>query len=290
MLHFKSKGYRVFQVVNTIIMILVIFITLYPVIYLVAQSFSSEAAVSAGKVTFYPIDFTTATYKYILRNNEFFLYYWNTIVYSVVGTALSVALTAMLAYPLSKQKLRLNKVLTPFVVFTMYFAGGIIPNFVLVTQWLGLRDSMWAVILPPAISTFNFLLMKSFFAGLPEELEEAAAIDGMGTYGIFLKIVLPLSKAIIATMTLFYIVTMWNEWFGPFMYLDTKAKWPVSLHVRQLVEGANQIEQGSTAEASNVQSTLKSATMVLTTLPIVCVYPFVQKYFVQGMTMAAVKG
>lgn len=290
MLQFKSRGYRIFQVINTIIMLLVIFITLYPVVYLVAQSFSSEAAVSAGKVTFYPIDFTTATYKYILRNNEFFLYYGNTILYSVIGTALSVILTAMLAYPLAKPKLRLNKVLTPFVVFTMYFAGGIIPNFVLVTQWLGLRDSMWAVILPPAISTFNFLLMKSFFAGLPEELEEAAAIDGMGTYGIFLKIVVPLSKAVIATMVLFYIVTMWNEWFGPFMYLDTKAKWPVSLHVRQLVEGANQIEQGSTAEASNVQSTLKSATMVLTTLPIVCVYPFVQKYFVQGMTMGAVKG
>lgn len=290
MLHFKSKGYRAFQVVNTIIMVLVIFITLYPVVYLVAQSFSSEAAVSAGEVTFYPIDFTVATYKYILRNNEFFLYYWNTIVYSVVGTAVSVILTAMLAYPLAKPKLRLNKILTPFVVFTMYFAGGIIPNFVLVTQWLGLRDSMWAVILPPAISTFNFLLMKSFFAGLPEELEEAAAIDGMGTYGIFLKIILPLSKAIIATMTLFYIVTMWNEWFGPFMYLDTKDKWPVALHVRQLVEGANKIEQGATAEASNVQSTIKSATMVLTTLPIVCVYPFVQKYFVQGMTMGAVKG
>ncbi len=290
MLHFKSKGYRVFQVINTIIMVLIIFITLYPVVYLVAQSFSSEAAVSAGEVTFYPIDFTVATYKYILRNNEFFLYYWNTIVYSVVGTAISVILTAMLAYPLSKPKLRLNKVLTPFVVFTMYFAGGIIPNFVLVTQWLGLRDSMWAVILPPAISTFNFLLMKSFFAGLPEELEEAAAIDGMGTYGIFLKIVIPLSKAIIATMVLFYIVTMWNEWFGPFMYLDTKSKWPVALHVRQLVEGANKVEQGATAEASNVQSTIKSATMVLTTLPIVCVYPFVQKYFVQGMTMGAVKG
>lgn len=290
MLHFKSKGYRAFQVVNTIIMLLVIFITLYPVVYLVAQSFSSEAAVSAGKVTFYPIDFTVATYKYILRNNDFFLYYWNTIVYSVVGTAVSVILTAILAYPLSKPKLRLNRFLIPFVVFTMYFAGGIIPNFVLVTQWLGLRDSMWAVILPPAISTFNFLLMKSFFAGLPDELEEAASIDGMGTYGIFLKIVLPLSKAIIATMVLFYIVTMWNEWFGPFMYLDTKSKWPVALHVRQLVEGANKVEQGATAEASNVQTTIKSATMVLTTLPIVCVYPFVQKYFVQGMTMGAVKG
>lgn len=290
MLQYKSKGYRAFKVVNTIIMLLVIFITLYPVVYLIAQSFSSEAAVSAGKVTFYPIDFTVATYKYILRNNEFFVYYGNTIFYSVVGTAISVIFTAMLAYPLAKPKLRLNRVLIPFVVFTMYFAGGIIPNFVLVTQWLGLRDSMWAVILPPAISTFNFLLMKSFFAGLPEELEEAASIDGMGTYGIFLKIVLPLSKAVIATMVLFYIVTMWNEWFGPFMYLDTKSKWPVALHVRQLVEGANKIEQGATAEASNVQSTIKSATMVLTTLPIVCVYPFVQKYFVQGMTMGAVKG
>ena len=172
----------------------------------------------------------------------------------------------------------------------MYFAGGIIPNSILVTQWLGLRDSMWAVILPPAISTFNFLLMKSFFAGLPEELEEAASIDGMGTYGIFLKIVLPLSKAIIATMTLFYIVGMWNEWFGPFMYLDTPSKMPVALYVRSLVEGANQVDPTASSEASNVQSTLKSATMVLTTLPIVCVYPFVQKYFVQGMTMGAVKG
>lgn len=290
MLQFKSKGYRIFQVINTIIMLVIIFITLYPILYLVAQSFSSEAAVAAGEITFYPIDFTTATYKYILRNNEFFVYYGNTILYSVVGTAISVFLTAILAYPLSKPQLRLNRVLTPFVVFTMYFAGGIIPNFILVTQWLGMRDSMWAIVLPGAISTFNFLLMKSFFAGLPEELEEAASIDGMGTYGIFLKIVLPLSKAIIATMVLFYIVGMWNEWFGPFMYLDTKDKWPVALYVRQLVEGANKVEQGATAEASNVQSTIKSAAMVLTTLPIVCVYPFVQKYFVQGMTMGAVKG
>ena len=290
MLQYKTKGYRAFQVVNTLIMLFVIFITLYPIIYLVAQSFSSEAAVSAGKVTFYPIGFTTATYKYVLENGDFFRYYWNTIVYSVVGTAVSVTLTALLAYPLSKTKLRLNKVLIPFVVFTMYFAGGMIPNYVLVTQWLGLSDSMWAVILPPAISTFNFLLMKSFFAGLPEELEEAASIDGMGTYGIFLKIVLPLSKAIIATMTLFYIVGMWNEWFGPFMYLNTPSKMPVALYVRALVEGANQVDVGSAAETSNIQSTIKSATMVLTTLPIVCVYPFVQKYFVQGMTMGAVKG
>lgn len=284
-----TKGYRAFQVINTIIMILVIFITLYPFVYLVAQSFSSDAAASAGKVTFYPIGFNVNTYKYILRDNQFFRYYGNTIFYTVVGTFISVACTALIAYPLSKPRLRLNKVITPLVVFTMYFAGGMIPNYIVITQWLGLQDSMWSIILPNAISTFNLLVMKSFFAGIPEELEEAAAIDGMNTYQIFLKIIIPLSKPIIATMCLFYMVTMWNEWFTPMLYLDSKDKWPVALYVRQLVEGANNTEIGS-SDASSVQATLKSATMVLTSIPIICVYPFVQKYFVQGMTIGAVKG
>lgn len=284
-----TKGYRAFQVINTIIMIFVIFITLYPFVYLVAQSFSSDAAASAGKVTFYPIGFNVNTYKYILRDNQFFRYYGNTIFYTVVGTFISVVCTALIAYPLSKPRLRLNKVITPLVVFTMYFAGGMIPNYIVITQWLGLQDSMWSIILPNAISTFNLLVMKSFFAGLPEELEEAAAIDGMNTYQIFLKIIIPLSKPIIATMCLFYMVTMWNEWFTPMLYLDSKDKWPVALYVRQLVEGANNTEIGS-SDASSVQATVKSATMVLTSIPIICVYPFVQKYFVQGMTIGAVKG
>lgn len=285
-----SRGYRVFQVVNTIVMILVVFVTLYPFVWLVAQSFSSDAAVAAGQVTFLPVDFTTATYKYLLRDNRFFRYYGNTIIYSAVGTFISVVGTALLAYPLSKPELRLNKFFTPFVVFTMYFAGGLIPNYILVTQWLHLGDTVWAVVLPGAISTFNLLLMKSFFAGLPGELEEAAAMDGMGVYGIFVKIIIPLSKPIIATMCLFYLVGMWNEWFGPFLYLNQDSMKPISLWVRQLVEGANSVDTSSSAEASSVQATLKSATMVLTSAPIICVYPFVQRYFVQGMTMGAVKG
>ena len=285
-----SKSYRVFQLFNTVLMILILFITLYPFVYLVAQSFSSDAAVSAGQVTFFPVDFTLDTYKYLLKDDSFFKYYGNTILYTVVGTLISVIGTALLAYPLSKPRLRLNKFFTPFVVFTMYFTGGIIPNYILVTQWLGLQDSMLAIILPGAISTFNLLVMKSFFAGLPEELEEAASIDGMGVYGIFVKIILPLSKPILATMALFYMVGMWNEWFAPMMYLDSRDKWPIALWVRQLVEGANNTEIGSSAEASSVQATLKSATMVLTSIPIICVYPFVQKYFVQGMTIGAVKG
>ena len=285
-----SRGYQVFRVVNTIVMILVVFVTLYPFVWLVAQSFSSDAAVAAGQVTFLPVDFTTATYKYLLRDNRFFRYYGNTIIYSVVGTFISVVGTALLAYPLSKPELRLNKFFTPFVVFTMYFAGGLTPNYILVTQWLHLGDTVWAIVLPGAISTFNLLLMKSFFAGLPGELEEAAAMDGMGVYGIFVKIIIPLSKPIIATMCLFYLVGMWNEWFGPFLYLNQDSMKPISLWVRQLVEGANSVDTSSSAEASSVQATLKSATMVLTSAPIICVYPFVQRYFVQGMTMGAVKG
>ena len=283
-------GVKIFKVLNTILMILVLFVTLYPFLYLVAQSFSSDAAVSAGKVSILPIDFNIDTYKYILRDNQFFRYYWNTIFYSVCGTFISVVATALLAYPLSKPRLRLNKVITPFVVFTMYFAGGTIPNYIVITQLLGLKDSMWAIILPGTISTFNLLVMKSFFASLPEELEEAASIDGMDTYQIFLKIIIPLSKPIIATMCLFYLVGMWNEWFAPMLYLDTKDKWPIALYVRQLVEGANNTEIGSSAEASSVQATIKSATMVLTSIPIILVYPFVQKYFVKGMTIGAVKG
>ncbi|WP_099466788.1 carbohydrate ABC transporter permease [Konateibacter massiliensis] len=285
-----SKGRRIFLTANFIIMALVVFVTLYPFIYLIAQSFSSDKAVAAGLVTFYPIDFTVSTYKYVLKKAEFYRYYGNTILYGIAGTLISVFGTAILAYPLSKSRLRLNKFFIPFCIFTMYFSGGMIPNYILVAQWLHLRDSVWAVLLPGAISTFNLLLMKSFFAGLPEELEEAAAIDGMDTYSIFAKIIIPLSKPIIATMCLFYLVGIWNEWFGPFLYLDSKGKWPIALWVRQLVEGASNVETGSGAEESQITATIKSTTMVLTSLPIICVYPFVQKYFVKGMTMGAVKG
>ncbi|MFA9376574.1 MAG: carbohydrate ABC transporter permease [Lachnotalea sp.] len=285
-----SKNRRTFLIINFIFMTFIVFVTLYPFVYLIAQSFSSDKAVAAGLVSFYPIDFTVSTYKYVLKKAEFYQYYGNTIFYGVIGTIISVIGTAILAYPLSKNKLRLNKFFIPFCIFTMYFAGGMIPNYILIAKWLHLRDSIFAILLPGAISTFNLLLMKSFFAGLPEELEEAAAIDGMDTYSIFVKIIIPLSKPIIATMCLFYLVGLWNEWFTPFLYLDSKGKWPIALWVRQLVEGANNVDVGSGAEESQITATIKSTTMVLTSLPIICVYPFVQKYFVQGMTMGAVKG
>ena len=287
-----SMGFRVFQVINTVIMIFVVFVTLYPFVYLVAQSFSSEGAIYAGKVSFFPVEFTARTYQVILSKPDFFLYYKNTIVYSLLGTIISVAGSALLAYPLSKERLVLNKFFTPFVVFTMFFAGGVIPNYILIAQALHMRDTMWALIIPGAISTYNVLIMKSFFASLPGELEEAASIDGMNTYGIFLKIILPLSKPIMATMFLFYIVGIWNNWFGPFLYLDSKDKWPVALYLRQIIMGATgTAEIGAVSdEASQISANVRSCCMVLTAAPIICVYPFVQKYFVQGMMIGSVKG
>lgn len=287
-----SKSYRVFQVINAVIMIVVIIATLYPLLYLAAKSFSSEAAVYAGKVTIFPVGFTTKAYQTLMKSKDFFITYKNTIIYAVVGTVIALALSSMLAYALSKSRPFINNVITPLVVFTLLFAGGMIPNFVLI-QALGLRNSMWAIILPMSINTYYILIMRSFFQGLPGELEEAAQIDGLNTFGVFFRIILPLSKPILATMLLFYAVDYWNEWFPAFLYLDDKALWPVTLYVRQIVEGASSANIDPSAlsqDASQVAATIRSASMILTTLPIVCIYPFVQKYFVQGMMMGSVKG
>jgi ABC-type sugar transport system, permease component len=288
----ETSSSRIFQGINALIMTLVVFFTLYPFVYLIAQSFSSEAAVYGGKVSFYPVDFTALTYKVILSKPDFFHYYGNTILYAAVGTLIAVTATSVMAYPLSKDKLRLNKFFIPFVLFTMYFGGGLIPNYILVAKTLDMRDTIWALVIPGAISAFNVILMKTFFASLPNELEESAKVDGLDVYGIFLRITLPLSKPILATITLFVIVGIWNSWFDASLYIQSKEKWPVALYLRQVIETAiSPTEIGASSEQANqIAATVKSAAMVLTSLPIICIYPFVQKYFVQGMMIGSVKG
>jgi putative aldouronate transport system permease protein len=239
------------------------------------------------------VDFTAQTYKIILSKPDFFRYYGNTILYSVVGTFISVALTAVMAYPLSKDKLRMNKFFIPFVIFTMYFGGGLIPNYILIAKTLAMRDTIWALVIPGAISAFNVILMKTFFASLPNEVEEAAKVDGLDVFGIFLKITLPLSKPILATIMLFVVVGLWNSWFGASLYIQSKDKWPVALYLRQLIENAispTEVGATTTDQQNQIAATVKSAAMVLTSLPIICVYPFIQKYFVQGMMIGSVKG
>jgi putative aldouronate transport system permease protein len=286
-----TRGYRIFQAVNGAVLTGVVIVTLYPFLNVVARSLSDEAEIIAGRVTLLPRGLNLETYAFVMRDSLFWTNYRNTVLYTVVATAISIVLTTCYAYVLSKRDLKGHKILVGLAVFTMFFSGGIIPNYVLVTS-LGLKNSIWAVVLPNAISVFNLLVMKAFFEGMPVELEEAAAIDGLNTYGILARIVLPLSKAAIATMLLLYSVTFWNAWFGAFIYMDKAELFPVTVYLRNLISTATSTTSvgASYEQATQVAANIQSVTMVLTVLPILLIYPFVQRYFVSGIMLGAVKG
>lgn len=289
-----SRGYRIFQVVNAIILTGVVVVTLYPFVNIVARSLSDNAYIIAGKVNLVPRGFNVAAYQAVMSDSMFWTSYGNTIFYTVVSTLISVALTICYAYVLSKKHLRGRTALVGIAVFTMFFTGGLIPNYVLVTS-LGLKNTVWAIALPNAINVFNLLVMKAFFESLPGELEEAAAVDGLNTYGTLLRIVLPLSKAMVATMVLFYAVSFWNSWFAAFLYMDRLELFPVTVYLRNLIAGATDATStggglGTSSDIVQSAATIQSVTIVLTVLPILAVYPFIQRYFVSGVMLGAVKG
>ncbi len=266
-------------------------VTLYPFTNILARSFSGERQIRAGEVTLLPKGFNLTTYKIVFQDSMFWRNYGNTVLYTVAATAVAMVLTTCYAYVLSKKHLKGRGVLVGIAVFTMFFTGGLIPNYLLVTS-LGLKNSVWAIALPNAISVFNLLVMKAFFENLPTDLEEAAQIDGLSTYGILLRIVLPLSKAVVATMVLFYSVSFWNSWFSAFLYMDQSDLMPVTVYLRNLIAGATGGGNAGagTEQLSQVGANIQSVTIVLTALPILCVYPFVQRYFVSGVMLGAVKG
>ncbi len=287
-----SRGYRVFRAVNGTVLVLVCLVMLYPFVNVIAQSFSSEAYITRGEVSFFPRGFNTDTYGRVMADRMFWLNYRNTVVYTVVATSIAIVLTTTYAYVLSKRGLRGRTFLVGAAMLTMFFNGGLIPNYILINQ-LGFKNTIWAIVLPNAISVFNLLVMKAFFENQPEELEEAAAIDGLGTYGRLWRIVLPLSKAVVATMLLFYAVSFWNAWFAAFLYMDDKELYPVTVYLRNLLASAStaaSVGGGSTDNITQVASNIKAVTMTLTVLPILAVYPFVQRYFVSGVMLGAVKG
>jgi putative aldouronate transport system permease protein len=287
----KSRGYRVFQGINAVILTGVVIVTLYPFVNIIARSFSQERYIVAGEVNLIPRGFNLTTYRIVITDPMFWTNYGNTVIYTVVATVIAMVLTTCYAYVLSKKHLKGRTILVWVAVFTMIFSGGLIPQYVLVNS-LGLTNSIWAIVLPNAISVFNLLVMKAFFEGLPQELEEAAAIDGLNTYGILWKIVLPLSKAVIATMVLFYAVSFWNSWFTAFLYLNESELFPVTIYLRNLIAGATGAESAGavTSEVTQAAANIQSVTVMLTVLPILAVYPFVQRYFVSGVMIGAVKG
>ncbi|MFD8485634.1 carbohydrate ABC transporter permease [Streptomyces sp. NPDC059712] len=286
-----TRGHRVFQRVNGLILTGVVVVTLYPFLNIVARSFSGERQIRAGEVTLWPKGFNLTTYKIVFQDGTFWRNYGNTVFYTVVSTAVAMVLTTCYAYVLSKKNLKGRSVLVGIAVFTMFFSGGLIPTYVLVTS-LDLKNTVWALALPNAISVFNLLVMKAFFESLPDELEEAAQIDGLNTYGILFRIVLPLSKAVVATMVLFYSVFFWNSWFGAFLYMDRIELMPVTVYLRNLIAGATggTGAGAGTEQLTQVAANIQAVTIVLTALPILCVYPFVQRYFVSVVMLGAVKG
>lgn len=286
-----TRGYRWFQAVNAAILTGVVVVTLVPFVNILSRSFSGESYIRAGQVNLWPRGFNLTTYKTVMSDSAFWTNYRNTVEYTVVATLISMVLTTCYAYVLSKKHLRGRSALVGIAVFTMFFNGGLIPNYVLVSG-LHLRNSLWAIVLPNAINVFNLLVMKAFFESLPVELEEAAAVDGLDTYRILWRIVLPLSKAVLATMVLFYAVAFWNSWFPGFLYLDHSSLFPVTVYLRNIIAGATTGADESAAGDTQLQvgANIKAVTIVLTVLPIMLVYPFVQRYFVSGVMLGAVKG
>lgn len=290
-LHRPGRGYRVFQGINALVLTGVVVLTLYPFLNILARSFSAEARIRAGEVNLWPRGFNLTTYEIVFRDETFWRNYGNTVLYTVVATAVAMLLTTCYAYVLSKKDLAGRGFLIGVAVFTMFFSGGLIPHYVLVTS-LGMKNTLWAMVIPNAISVFNLLVMKAFFESLPAELEEAGQIDGLSTYGTLLRIVLPLSKAVVATMVLFYSVSFWNSWFSAFLYFDRADLMPVTVYLRNLIVGATggTGAGASTDQLTQVAANIQSVTIVLTALPVLCVYPFVQRYFVSGVMLGAVKG
>ena len=279
----------IFDAIVYLVMAFVLICCLVPFIYMLAVSFSGTKPLINGEVFLWPKDFTLDSYKQIFTYPNFFKAYGNTFLYAVGGTAIALIMTSLMAYPLSKTFLWGNKFFTKMVVVTMFFSGGLIPNYLLLNS-LHLVGTRAAMLMPFGINSFNLIILINFFRSIPNEIEEAALIDGLGYFGILRRIVLPLSTAAIATIGLYYAVFFWNDWFNSLIYLKSD-QYPVMMFLRNIVNGTMVIGTGSgSAEKTTIAISVKSAVIITSTVPIIVIYPFLQKFFVKGLTIGGVKG
>lgn len=287
-----STDYRVFQICNFIILAFICWICLYPFLNTLAVSLSDNSSVMRGEIGIFPKGFNLEAYKRIVKDADFYIGYKNTVIYTLIGTVVSLLMTISAAYPLSRRGLVGKKYIMFLFVFTMYFGGGMIPSFLLIKN-LHMINTIWALVIPGSLSVYNMLIMRTFFGGISESLTEAAKIDGIGDLGLLIRIILPLSKPILATMTLFYAVGYWNDWFNALIYMNDGKKQPVTLYLRGVVMGLTKQAMSGNISASDVTDvanrTVQGATVMLVTIPILMVYPFVQKYFVTGVMLGSVK-
>ena len=288
----KKKKLTAGVAVNYILITLLTFICLYPFLNVIAYSFSGYNAVLSKSVTFFPKEFTLEAYKQILGRTTIWTAMRTTVIITVLGTALSLVITTFAAYALSIHDLPGRKALTGMILFTMYFGGGMIPTF-LVVKNVGLYDTLGALFIPQSVSVFNFIVMRTFFRELPESLQDAARIDGASYMQVLVKIILPLSLPILATMGLFYAVGYWNSYFEALIYIQDVNKYTLQLRLRSLLFGS-ELTSANTADnvagAMVLPQSLKMAIVAVSTLPILVVYPWLQKYFVKGVMIGSIKG
>ncbi|MDL2233013.1 carbohydrate ABC transporter permease [Ruminococcaceae bacterium OttesenSCG-928-L11] len=281
---------RIFNIANTIFMLLIVLVTLYPFWYVVVVSFSTIDHVVGNDFILWPNGLHWDAYEQVFRNNLIPTAYRNTLFVTIAGTLLSMLLTILGAYVLSLRNLPGRTGLTLFVVLTMLFGGGMIPYYLVVSS-LGLIDSLWALIIPGCISSYNMILMRNFFQNVPDGLQEAAMIDGVGLTGYLVRILLPLSTSALATVTLFYAVGYWNDYFTSILFVRTRELWPMQRILREVLMTAEfQNMMYDDARQKMPPETLKNAMIVITVIPIICVYPFIQKYFVKGVMIGSIKG
>lgn len=292
----KISDGKVFDIGVLIISAVISLLILYPLIFIVSASFSSPEKVMSGEMWLFPVDFTLDAYSEVFKDGDIWNGYKNTIFYTIGGTFINIILTTLAAYPLSRRDLPGRNIIMFIITFTMFFSGGMIPTF-LVVQGLGMVDTFWAMIIPNAIATYNLIVMRTYFqTSIPWELQEAAMIDGCSNWKMLWKVILPLSKPIIAVMLLFYAVGHWNAFFNALIYLRDDKLYPLQLILREilLVSQANMTDEISSEigldEKMMLGESIKYALIIVASLPVLVIYPFVQKHFVKGVMIGSIKG
>lgn len=288
----RSAGEKAFTVFNYIFMSVLIFAMVYPIWYVLVASFSDSNALTGNmNLLFAPIDFTTDAYKMMMRNPMIPIGYKNTLIILVIAVALNMFLTSLGAYFMSRKNVMLRRPVTLLIIFTMYFSGGLIPIYLNIRS-LGLLDTYASLILPVAINTFNLIIMRTAFSSVPDSIEESAILDGAGHFTLLFRIILPLSKATAAVILLYYAVEHWNSWFNAMLFLNDRNKFPLQLVLQEILiqnDTSSMTQMVNVGDSSSVGETVKYAVIIVSSVPIFCVYPFIQRYFEKGVMIGAVK-
>lgn len=292
----KISQDKIIYFVNYILLTLLLIAVLYPIIYIISCSFSSGDALMAGRVRLLPVGFTLDSYKAVFKYNSIWVGYRNSFLYTITGTLVSIVLTLFAAYPLSRNDFRGKKIFTALFLFTMMFSGGLIPTYLLIKN-LRLINTIWAVILPGSVSAYNMIVARTFFKQtIPNELLEASQMDGCSDFKFFSKVVIPLSTPIVAVLCLWIAVSLWNSYFNPMIYINSEEKYPLQLVLRKILLmsqvnlNSNNMDPETLMRNKYLSEMLKYGTIIISTLPLMVIYPFVQKYFVKGVMIGSVKG